>query len=695
MKQHGINKFKIVSSWIKWTTATLIFPSIVFATQMTTSDSDYSSLDIDKLDVDTLLEESQDQLLLANLKKNLKLGNLDAVGQLSSMLIKMGKSTPDILASQGIFLASKGKKKEAYDILSKIKNEPLPPYALYAHAMLLKLTKSYDKAVEICDKAILLDPSHPFPWNIKGRTYFETGEYPSAIKCFKEAVSIEPKFLPALTNLGAAFYVTENYSKASQYFNQAKTLNPQSAQALYGLGVSLSRLGLNDQALIELENAVEIQPNHELALVELAGLYLKQKSYRKAFKTGETLKKTGNTDAHRILIEASLHLGNLKEAKTYLDEAPEELISAKYLYGVYFMLNHENSRAITSMQSVIEQSPDHYGAYLAQIVIRLYLGQSIDLENDFRLNWGDQLNKSVFFIRTCTRIAQKDYSKAYSDLLTSSGIIQGISFEGISEKEFETNISNRESRHLCMGMYLFLNNYLDAALDEFDQALRLNLNSGLASFWSGQAALAQGERKAALDFLKKAIQVWPRFFSALYAAGELEIMSGNIKAAVEYYKRAAVVKKDPGVLVKLGLINERFQNFKSAEEHYQDLIDHHPALFIGYSQLAWLYSRRGVKLDKALDLAKKADELQPGNSSIQDTLGWIYFQTKEYKTALKRLQEADKIGPDNPTILYHLAAIHHALKEDKLAIQYLEKALNLSKPFDEYNVAKNLMERLK
>jgi len=137
-------------------------------------------------------------------------------------------------------------------------------------------------------------------------------------------------------------------------------------------------------------------------------------------------------------------------------------------------------------------------------------------------------------------------------------------------------------------------------------------------------------------------------------------MSGNSKKAEIYYQKALLVKKDPGILVKLGLLNEKSQKFEKAEEYYEELIKHFPELFIGYNQLAWLYAKQGIELDKAMDLAEKAN----------------------------------KAGPDNPSILYHLGVVHNTLKEYDITKKYLEKALGISKNFDEFKKAQKLYDKL-
>jgi tetratricopeptide (TPR) repeat protein len=199
----------------------------------------------------------------------------------------------------------------------------------------------------------------------------------------------------------------------------------------------------------------------------------------------------------------------------------------------------------------------------------------------------------------------------------------------------------------------------------------------MANYWAAQVFLKKGDRRKALTHFEKATEKAPNFFTALYALGELNFLVGKPELASEYYQKALKVKSDAGLLIKIGLIYENFKEYDMAEKYYKELIRMYPDFFIGYNQLAWFYAGRGVKLEKAMSLAEKADKLQPGNSSILDTIGWIYFQKKEYEKALQNLKRAHKIRPGNPTVLYHIGAVYHVLGDKSSADRNLKKALSI------------------
>jgi tetratricopeptide (TPR) repeat protein len=130
-----------------------------------------------------------------------------------------------------------------------------------------------------------------------------------------------------------------------------------------------------------------------------------------------------------------------------------------------------------------------------------------------------------------------------------------------------------------------------------------------------------------------------------------------VDQAARLYQRAAEVRQDPGIFLRLGLYHEGKQQLDAAETQYRSLINSSTNFFLGYNQLAWLLARQGKRLEEALQLARQADSLHPGNASILDTLGWIHHQLRHPEEARLHLERARQVNPENPTIWFHLASV--------------------------------------
>jgi tetratricopeptide (TPR) repeat protein len=148
------------------------------------------------------------------------------------------------------------------------------------------------------------------------------------------------------------------------------------------------------------------------------------------------------------------------------------------------------------------------------------------------------------------------------------------------------------------------------------------------------------------------------------------------------------------VLIRLGVAYEAIGQEKEAARAYERAIENAPELFVSYKQLAWLYARQGIELSRALELARKADGLRPGNASILDTLGWIHFQLGSHAEALERLEQAHAARSDDAVVLYHLAAVQMALGEREASRQRLEQAFAIAQDFQGAEEARGLLRQL-
>src|SRR5260370_30385409 len=136
-------------------------------------------------------------------------------------------------------------------------------------------------------------------------------------------------------------------------------------------------------------------------------------------------------------------------------------------------------------------------------------------------------------------------------------------------------------------------------------------------------------------------------------------------------------------LMQLAMLNEQLKNFAAARDAYEKLLTVAPNSPLALNNLAVLYSERFGELDKAYDLAKKANEAAPNEPHLADTLGWILFKKGDYGNALRLLQESAGKLPDQPAIQFHLGMAHYMLGEEEPARVALQKAADTSADFPE------------
>ena len=639
------------------------------------------------------IEDAPDQFLKI-IKKELETGNLESIGFIAKTLNKTMQNNPDVKALYSIYLVSKGDiitaKKELKKAVEYQKNNI---YALYAEAMIKQREKEYYDAEKICKKAILKDKFHPYPRNILGRIYFDIGKYKKAYASFKKAIELVPEFLPGYSNLGAVCFTMGKNEEAIAYFKKTINLNPDSFGAHYGLAIVYETTGNNALALNAYKRSFELDSSNTALLSKIANLQILTAGYKDAQKTGQQMLNRKIEGAHEILGSSALHMGDVKEAITQLQKAPAESLDAAYLMGYCLIVNGEYDKALKQMEKIYKENNLHFGAYAAKAALLFYLNKGVNTEKDLKNKWNKGTEKLLNFISGCVYGSEDKWVDAEKEFHAAEGLINGFSIKGIDTDLLAKGLKKDELKYIAMGVLLYITNLNDNSLAEFNKAIKINKDSILANYWAAQVYLKKGDRDNAITYFENSLKKAPTFFSSLYVTGELNFMKGETITAADYYESALAVKKDTGLMIKLGLFYEYTKKYDKAAEFYGEVTKLSPDNFIGYNQLAWLYAKRGVKLDKAMDLAIKADNLQPRNTSILDTIGWIYYHKKKYSKALEYLEKAQKINSNNPSVLYHLGVVYNNLGDHDTAKDFLRKSLEISESFEGADDARKLLKQ--
>jgi predicted Zn-dependent protease len=83
---------------------------------------------------------------------------------------------------------------------------------------------------------------------------------------------------------------------------------------------------------------------------------------------------------------------------------------------------------------------------------------------------------------------------------------------------------------------------------------------------------------------------------------------------------------------------------------------------------------RGIRLDEATDLVKRALAEDPANAAYQDSLGWAYFKQNRFSDAEELLRKAASRESHDPTILSHLGDLYSKIGKDNLAEAQWQKS---------------------
>src|ERR1700676_3837999 len=126
----------------------------------------------------------------------------------------------------------------------------------------------------------------------------------------------------------------------------------------------------------------------------------------------------------------------------------------------------------------------------------------------------------------------------------------------------------------------------------------------------------------------------------------------------------------------LGAIFDRQKKYDQAEEQFRQVIQANPRNPTALNYYGYMLADRGIRLDEATDLIKRALAEDPNNAAYQDSLGWACFRQNNLDEAEALLRQAATRESHDPTILSHLGDVYAKLGKDSLAEAQWQKSVN-------------------
>ncbi|MHC4321624.1 MAG: tetratricopeptide repeat protein, partial [Planctomycetota bacterium] len=208
-------------------------------------------------------------------------------------------------------------------------------------AIFFYLNKWYDKAIKMCDAALVLYPENPITLYVKVKSFIEKKDFSQAFIQLKKIVEIQPDFLSPYYDLATLYLIMGETDKSIDEYNKLADLDPKNASVHLSIGNIYSRQGKIDKALDEYKQVLALAPDSPIGYNELAYHYAESRT---------------NLDK------------GLKYALKAAELAPKDAAILDTLGWVYVKKGNFN-KAIGSLQSAVASRPN-------SPTIRFHLGMA-------------------------------------------------------------------------------------------------------------------------------------------------------------------------------------------------------------------------------------------------------------------------------------------------------------------------------
>ena len=228
-------------------------------------------------------------------------------------------------------------------------------------------------------------------------------------------------------------------------------------------------------------------------------------------------------------------------------------------------------------------------------------------------------------------------------------------------------------------------------IDDFKQAKKIYKEmskQGEAFFWysakqNAKIFIKEGKKEKALKLITNTYEklseknIYETFDYAKFLKNN-EQFEDSIKLYTQIIKK---IKKDHPLYPKAkdgrGVAYERIGEWHKAEKDLLSSLEASPEQAYVINYLAYSWIEQGVKIEQALKMLEKANNLKSNDPYIIDSLGWALFKLKRYEDARSHLQSAVKLMPSDPIVNDHYGDVLWKSGNKIQARYYWSYVLNL------------------
>jgi Tfp pilus assembly protein PilF len=594
--------------------------------------------------------------------------------------------------------------------------------------------KDLDTAISDIEEALRMDPARARSYANLGAAQMVRGNHQEAEAAFRRAVELEPSSVQAHLALANFFVHEGRRDDAAAAFEAALALDPRNAstnrylalhaltsgraadaeqylKTLAAVGNRTTQMALaeyymamdrKDEARKILKALAGDAQTFTLATVRLASLEYSEGGNAAARQSLDEVLVREPKNAEALVLKAriSLDARDLDAARKYGEEAVAAdpgSAAAQFMRATILATLGDHANARLGYLEVVKLNPQMTAAHVA--LARLSLA---DGANEEARTYAEQAlkqqadNPDAKLVLARASVALGDLRRAETE---SAGLVNAY--------------PQAAAAHVAMGTVHFAKHVDAAGVRSMNRALELdpaNLQA-LRSLvlldirdkkWSSARGrvdkrlsqttpsapllvlaaatyISTGDPAMGERFLKSAIDLDSANLQAYAMLGTLYTLQNRLAEARSEFERIA--QRNPrsiAALTMVAVLLDMEHNYPQAEAAYEKVLSIDSGAAIAANNLAWMLVESGRDLSRALTLAQTAKAQLPEHPSIDDTLGWIYFKSEMFGSAVTTLQSSVDHDANDPMSRYHLGFAYARTGDLAKSKTHLVRALQMN-----------------
>lgn len=518
----------------------------------------------------------------------------------------------DSIFQEAVRLKLAGKDAEAYDLFDYcLKLEPESGAALYELAMMNSFEHNDTTAIKLLEKASSLYPNNYWYKNMLVNSYFGARKNDKALKVLEDMAQQFPEKTDVLMMLLDLYGKNNNLDKMIEVLDKIELKEGKSEM------ISMEKFNIylrnNDEkrAFNEMQKLAEEYPNDLRYKVVIADLYLDAKKPEQALKQ---YKEVEEKDSNNVSLQLSM-------ANFYHMQGDDSL----YMRYLTKVITNSNLDAPT----------------------RTKMLTSLVYENLYPTNNGKSQIDSIQLMSLFDKVL--DTPQEHTDILELK--VRYLATKGVPESEVKP--------------YLYRILDIDPENDMARQQL-------LAY------AISANDTLGIVNVCKPAVEYGAKDPIIYYYLGVAYIQMDENQKAVETFREALhrideATNDNKSKLYSniYSLLGDAYHDLGQDEQcfmAYDSCLIYKPADPMVLNNYAYYLALKKKNLDKAEEMSRKSNELDPDNPTYLDTYAWVLFQLKRYEEAKVYMDKVQELLPQeeidaDPDVADHIIQINKKVKK--------------------------------
>lgn len=499
---------------------------------------------------------------------------------------------------------------------------------------------------------------------------------PLATDYFKRVINIDPANDAAMYELATIYNTQNNIEEAAELMQKATTISPDNIwywtllEDIYAKTDNAAQLELVYNELIRLDPETQ-----EYYLAKAAVLISQNKLDEADLVYQEVQKHFGPSDEltkvrQQIYFQKGKSAQAIAELEKLIRDNPQNVNNYVYLADIYTQLG-DREKAVAVLEKGKGVDPQNTLIHLSLADNYRALNRFDDAFVELKVAFQSEdlsLDEKIRVIVSFFPLFADEKARAFADELAAILV---------------HTYPHDPKSYATYGDVLFQEQKYTEALQSYKSALKLN--NQIYEAWEQVVRIEVGNddfQQAIIDG-DEALAFFPNQAVLYLFTGMAYARDQKHEKTITYLKNAISLGSDDDQVLDqiystLGDSYNALKRYKESDEAYEKALEINPANSYTLNNYAYYLSLRGVKLEKAAQMAQYATTLDPNNASSEDTYAWILFKQKKYDDARIWIEKAITDDKSNSAVQFeHYGDILYFLGDKKQAVEQWKKARSL------------------